>query len=84
MTWLADWPRTISAMSHVTIVWETFYCVLIWSPRWRPVMLLLAIPLHLGIGICLGMMTFGLVMLIGNGAFVPPELVRRVLERQRT
>ena len=29
-------------------------------------MLLLAMPLHLGIAVCLGMITFGLVMLIGN------------------
>ena len=82
MTWLADWPRTISFLSHLTIVWETFYCVLIWSKRWRPVWLILAIPLHMGIAVCLGMMTFGLVMLIGNLAFVSPWLVRRVLEGQ--
>lgn len=82
MTWLSEWPRTISLLSHVTIVWETFYCVLIWSKRWRPVWLLLAIPLHLGIAICLGMITFGLVMLIGNLAFVSPWLVRRIIEGQ--
>jgi hypothetical protein len=78
MTWLSGWPLAISLLSHVTIAWETFYCVLIWSKRWRPVMLLLAIPLHLGIAACLGMVTFGLVMLIGNLAFVSPEFVRSV------
>jgi hypothetical protein len=82
MTWLANWPLMISLLSHVTIVWETFYCVLIWSKRWRPVMLLLAIPLHMGIAVCLGMVTFGLVMLIGNLAFVSPNLIRRLLEGQ--
>lgn len=79
MTWLAHWPRTVSLLSHVTIFWETFYCLLIWSKRWRPVMLILAILLHMGIAICLGMMTFGLVMLIGNLAFVSPLLVQRML-----
>jgi hypothetical protein len=39
-------------------------------------MLLLAVPLHMGIAICLGMVTFGLIMLVGNLAFVPPSLVR--------
>jgi hypothetical protein len=29
------------------------------------------------------MITFGLVMLIGNLAFVPPQLVRWVVERRR-
>jgi hypothetical protein len=80
MTWLANWPAIISLLSHITIVWETFYCVLIWSKRWRPLMLMLAIPLHLGIAICLGMITFGLVMLIGNLAFVSPSFIRRLVE----
>lgn len=82
MTWLSNWPRTISVLSHVTIFWEISYCMLIWSRRWRPVMLILAVPLHMGIAVCLGMVTFGLVMLIGNLAFIPPWLVRRVLEGQ--
>jgi hypothetical protein len=43
-------------------------------------MLAMAIPLHLGIGICLGMMTFGLVMLIGCLAFVPSTLVRAAVD----
>jgi uncharacterized membrane protein YphA (DoxX/SURF4 family) len=75
MTWLADWPWTLSLLAHVTIVWEVFYCVLIWSRRWRPVMLILAVPLHLGIAFCLGMVTFGLAMLIGNLAFVSPQVI---------
>lgn len=76
MTWLAEWPRLINLMTHVTVYWEILYCALIWPRLTRPVMLLLAIPLHMGIAICLGMVTFGLVMLIANLAFVPPEFVR--------
>ncbi|HEY2893201.1 MAG TPA: HTTM domain-containing protein [Pirellulales bacterium] len=79
MTWLADWPRLINLMTHVTVYWEIFYCALIWPRLTRPVMLLLAIPLHMGIAICLGMVTFGLVMLIANLAFLPPAFVRAVI-----
>ncbi|HEX3725218.1 MAG TPA: HTTM domain-containing protein, partial [Pirellulales bacterium] len=84
MTWLANWPRLINAMTHVTIYWEIFYCALIWPRLTRPVMLLLAIPLHMGIAICLGMTTFGLVMLIGNMAFIPPALVRACLPSRQS
>jgi len=70
-------------MTHVTVYWEIFYCALIWPRLTRPVMLLLAIPLHMGIAICLGMVTFGLVMLIANLAFVPPQLVRAVIPPRR-
>jgi hypothetical protein len=45
-------------------------------------MLAIAIPLHLGIALFMGMITFGLVMLIGNLAFVPPTWVCAILERR--
>ncbi len=76
MTWMAEWPRLINVMTHVTIFWEITYSALVWPRLTRPIVLLLAIPLHMGIAICLGMITFGLVMLIGNFAFVSPQLVR--------
>ena len=79
MTWMARWPRLINFMTHLTIFWELYYCALIWPRRLRPLMLVLAVPMHLGIALCLGMMTFGLVMLIGNLAFVPPAFIHRVL-----
>lgn len=80
MTWMATWPLTLNVMTHVAVWWEATYCFLIW-PRWsRPIVLALAIPLHLGIAGFLGMITFGLVMLIANLAFVPPQLVRAVLD----
>jgi hypothetical protein len=78
MTWMADYPLMINVMTHVTLFWELSYCALVWPRLTRPVVLALAVPLHLGIAICLGMITFGLVMLIGNMAFLPPEFVRAV------
>jgi hypothetical protein len=82
MTWLAAWPLTIAAMTHVTVLWELSYPALVWPRFTRPLMLSLAAPLHLGIALFLGMPTFGLVMLIGNAAFVSPWLVRLVFERR--
>ena len=78
MTWLATWPLLINLMTHVTLIWEISYSALIW-PRWtRPFVLALAIPLHVGIAVAMGMITFGLVMLIANLAFVSPSLIRAV------
>ncbi len=79
MTWLASWPTTLNVMTHLAVWWEASYCFLVW-PRWtRPIVIALAVPMHLGIACFLGMMTFGLVMLIGNLAFVSPNLVRSVV-----
>jgi hypothetical protein len=79
MTWLARHPVLVAIATHTVLFWELFYAALIWPRFTRPVMLLLAIPLHLGIALFLGMPTFGLAMLMGNLAFVPPEWVRAVL-----
>ncbi len=78
MTWLASWPALIDLATHVTVFWELSYAALIW-PRWtRPLMLGLAIPIHLGIAFTMGMITFGLIMLVANLAFIAPEFWRRL------
>jgi hypothetical protein len=76
MTWLAWHPWFLNFITHVSVLWEISFCVLIWLPRWRPLMLAGAVVLHLGIGLCLGMWTFGLIMLVGCAAFLPGVLVR--------
>jgi uncharacterized membrane protein YphA (DoxX/SURF4 family) len=87
MTWLAWHPWLINIMSHVSVAWEITFCVLIWKPLWRPPMLAVAVVLHIGIGACLGMWTFGLIMLVGCASFLPNEAVRqlvgRLIERRR-
>ena len=75
LTPLATWPMLLAFLTHITVLFELFYCVLIWNRLTRPVILLTAVLMHLGIATCLGMATFGLAMLIGNLAFIPPSLL---------
>lgn len=77
LTWLANHPWLVSFLTHATVYWELTYCGLVWPRLTRPWVLLGAVFVHLGIAVALGMPTFGLVMLIGNLAFVSPETVRR-------
>jgi Vitamin K-dependent gamma-carboxylase len=84
LTWLVDWPLLLNLLTHVTVFWELFYCVLIWPRATRPIMLAMAVPMHLGIAFCLGMITFGVVMLIANLAFVSPAVFRQFLGRCHT
>jgi hypothetical protein len=76
MTWTVHYPWLLALLAHVTVFWETFYCFLVWPKLTRPIVLGLAVLVHLGIAVCLGMKTFGLAMIIGNIAFVYPETVR--------
>ncbi len=74
MTWIVSAPWLIALLSHLTLFWELFYCALIWPRRTRPIMLAIAVGVHGGIMLFLGMITFGGVMLIANLAFVSPEV----------
>ena len=81
-TWLVHYPWLVYGLTHLTVFWETFYCVLVWPRLTRPIVLSIAAGVHLGIGLFLGMWTFGLAMLIANASFVSPWVVRRILDRR--
>ena len=73
MTWLSRHPYIVNTLGYITIFWETFYCAIVW-PRWsRPIALTLAVLVHGGIAISLGMITFGIAMIIVNSAFIESE-----------
>lgn len=84
MTWLSRYPLIFSLLTHTTLFWEIFYCALVW-PRWsRPVVLAIAIGVHGGIALFLGMMTFGSMMIAANMIFVEPDWLRRVASKLRS
>lgn len=77
LTWLAGWPMLVALLTHVTLFWELFYACLVWNRFARPLVLWLAVIVHGGIALFMGMITFGLAMIIANLSFLPPETVRR-------
>jgi hypothetical protein len=60
--------------------WETFYCFLVWPRLTRPIALGMAVLIHGGIALFMGMVTFGVAMIFANLAFVPPETTKVVVE----
>ncbi len=82
MTWLGAYPRVFSAMTHLTLFWEVFYCALVWPKASRPVVLAIAVLVHGGIALFLGMITFGVMMIAANMIFVEPRWVVRLFRRE--
>lgn len=80
-TWLIHYRYLAYLLTHITVFWELSYCALVWPRLTRPIVLAIAFGVHLGIGLFLGMWTFGLAMCIANLAFVSPWLVRRIIDR---
>ena len=81
LTWMVDWPITINVLTYTVLIWEISYCFLVWNRWLRPIVIAMAIPVHLGIALCFGMITFGLVMLAANLAFVSPTLIKEIATR---
>jgi hypothetical protein len=79
MTWMVRWPALIAFLTHLTLFWETYYAVLVWPKLTRPVVLGMAVAVHGGIALALGMKTFGLAMIIANMAFLTPHESERIL-----
>ena len=81
MTWLAKYLSLVSAMTVLSLFWELLYPALVWPRLTRPIMIGAAVLVHLGIGLCMGMLEFGLVMLVANMAFLerPPVVENRSL-----
>ena len=79
LTWLASHPWIVNALTLGTLWWEIAYAALVWPRLTRRLFLAMAVPVHLGIGLTMGMMEFGLAMLAANVAFVPAVVLRRLL-----
>ena len=79
MSWISNHMWLVAILTLGTLAWELAYPALIWLKLTRPIMLLFSIPIHLGIGACMGMLSFGLVMLVGNLAFVDPSWLNKLL-----
>ena len=77
MTWLARWPILIALATHLTVFWEVSYCFLVWNRYTRPLVLWMAVLVHAGIALAMGLMTFGLAMILANMSFLAPATIRR-------
>lgn len=71
LTWIIYMPPLMALITHLTVFWETFYIATIWRPGLRMATLGMALLVHLGIAVHMGMITFGLAMIIGNAIFLP-------------
>jgi len=79
MTWTGHFPMLSSMATHLTLFWEVSYCAVVW-PRWtRPWALLIALIVHAGIALFLGMITFCFMMIIANIAFISPTFIRNLV-----
>jgi hypothetical protein len=75
--WL--WESVMTGGSVFTLVFEISFTYLIWTRRWRGLVIIAAVLLHMGIALFMGLVTFSLIMLTAVLAFVPAEMVQQLV-----
>lgn len=76
LTFLAAFPFVTHLATHMTVAWEVSFSALVWNRYLRPFVLLIGTSMHMGIGMFLGMWTFGLTMMFGYVTFIPSDRLR--------
>ncbi len=76
LVWLAAYPTCLNLATHTGLLIELSYPVLIWVRKLRPLVLVAALLLHVGIDVLLGLTEFGIAMIAANLAFVPGAVFR--------
>jgi hypothetical protein len=80
INWLSEnrwaWEIVLTSGAVFTLALELGFPFLVWNRRLRPVMIVGAIMLHLGIAVIMGLITFSLFMFCLLLAFVPGEAIR--------
>ncbi len=79
LTWLASYPYLLNFLTHAGLAIEIGYPILIWNRRLRPLLIALALAMHLGIDLALGLTEFSLVMIAGNVAFFSGPWLRSLV-----
>jgi hypothetical protein len=77
---MAAHPQLTVFVIYGAVLFQLFFPVIVWMPRFRYAMLGVAVVVHLAVGILWGKLAFNLLLLVLDFAFVPPQHVDRVLE----
>jgi predicted DCC family thiol-disulfide oxidoreductase YuxK len=76
LTWLAAFPWLIQFLTHTTLALEIGYPVLVWVKVLRPLVVALAMAMHVVIALTLGLVEFGVAMVAANLAFASGPWLR--------
>lgn len=71
-------PLAINAWTHLIVLFELAFPLLIWNRLARPLLLIWAVVMWLSLSLITGLVPFCLSMLLANLAFVEPATMRRL------
>lgn len=70
MSWVRHFPLVIVAFTFMTVLFEIYFPLLVWSEKWKKYVLSAGVLLHIGIALFLGLFSFATIMLSTYVLFV--------------
>jgi hypothetical protein len=80
-TWLHTSPLAIDFWTHAVVLFELAFPLLIWIRLARPLLLAIGLLIWTSLALVTGDITFAVMMCIASLAFVPPGVLRSLVER---
>lgn len=79
LSFMAHVPLVIALMTFTTLIFEVYFCVMVWLPSIRKVWLSLGAIFHLSVGIMMGLEFFSGLMIAPYLMFLSREEIQRFL-----
>lgn len=83
MSFVAHFPVFLAGAVYLLLLWELYFCALVWVPRLRLPMLAFGVFLHIGIFVFMNLPSFGFMMIAMYLLFLKGEEVEHGLGRIR-
>jgi hypothetical protein len=74
----------VNFLTHAIVLYELCFVFLIWNPLARPILLVLGVLMWTGLALIGGSVSFAVVMLVANLAFLTPQTLRNCCGRSTT
>ncbi len=81
LSFVAHFPILLSGAVYLLLLWELYFCALVWVPRLRLPMLAGGIFLHIGIAVFMNLPSFGFMMISIYLLFLSGPEVERAVAR---
>jgi hypothetical protein len=79
-SFLAYMPAILTVMAFVTVLWETYFPILIWIPQIKRYVITIGIFFHLGIAFMMNLYEFSLVMLAAYPLFMNRDMTHKLFD----
>ncbi len=80
--WMISSPVVFKTLTYTSLAYQVLFPVFVWIPRIKVPFLIVGIFFHLGIAFLMGIMDFGLIMVISYLLFIEPDHPKKWLKKR--